>query len=136
MKGKVYLYCELVIKELENIIVMKAKVLFIAIGLFIGLSSFKGGKRAADVVDFNTSISGVVLDEVSGEALVGVEVTLEGSNLTTYTDFDGKFSFNEVVPGDYKVSTDYVSYESTESTGIKLNQDEMHTLNLSLRAAK
>ncbi len=56
-------------------------------------------------------ISGNVADKKSGEALVGVEVKIEGTDMKTYTDFDGNFSFNNLKPGEYKVVTSYISYQ-------------------------
>ena len=58
-----------------------------------------------------TALKGTVADEKSGEALVGVEIKLEGTDLKTYTDFDGNFSFNNVKPGEYKLVANYISYE-------------------------
>lgn len=59
-------------------------------------------------------LAGSVSDSNSGELLVGVEVKIEGTNIKTYTDFDGKFTFNNVKPGDYKVVTNYISYKKNE----------------------
>ncbi len=115
---------------------MKAQVLLLAVLLFVGLSSFKNSKKNNnEAMDLNTSITGLIVDQNSGEALVGVEVQLEGSKLKTYTDFDGKFSFDNVSPGAYKVSTSYISYENSESRNININKNEMHTLNLNLKTA-
>jgi hypothetical protein len=36
------------------------------------------------------TIQGQVIDKVSGEALAGVSVRVDGTNLVAYTDFDGK----------------------------------------------
>ncbi|MCY1722577.1 carboxypeptidase-like regulatory domain-containing protein [Prolixibacteraceae bacterium Z1-6] len=56
-------------------------------------------------------LSGSIADELSGESLVGVEVKIEGTDLKTYTDFDGNFSFQNVKPGEYKLVANYISYE-------------------------
>lgn len=70
-------------------------------------------------------ISGSVADNLSGESLVGVEVKLEGTDLKTYTDFDGKFSFN-VKPGEYKVVANYISYQKkTEVLNLSENKNEL-----------
>lgn len=60
------------------------------------------------------SLSGNVIDEVSGEALVGVEVAVEGSNSRAYTDFDGHFVIENLKPGDFKLVASYTSYNKTE----------------------
>jgi hypothetical protein len=56
-------------------------------------------------------LSGLVIDKDSKEALVGVEVQIEGLNIKTYTDFDGKFSFTNLKPGEYNITASYISYQ-------------------------
>jgi hypothetical protein len=60
------------------------------------------------------SLSGNVIDEVSGEALVGVEVKIEGSDVKTYTDFDGHFVINNMKAGQCKLVASYTSYSKKE----------------------
>jgi hypothetical protein len=68
--------------------------------------------KASDTESAATMLlSGSIADEFSGETLVGVEVKIEGTDMKTYTDFDGNFSFNNVKPGEYKVVANYISYE-------------------------
>ena len=62
------------------------------------------------------SVSGNVIDEVSGEALVGVEVKLVGSDVKTYTDFDGHFVIDNLKAGQCKLVTSYTSYNKNEKT--------------------
>jgi hypothetical protein len=59
-------------------------------------------------------LSGIVTDKNSNEALVGVEVKLEGTNQKAYTDFDGKFSFQGLKPGEYNIVASYISYQKNE----------------------
>lgn len=66
------------------------------------------------------SLSGNVIDERSGEALVGVEVKLEGSEVKTYTDFDGHFVIENLQPGECKLVASYTSYKKNEQT-LKIN---------------
>ena len=73
-----------------------------------------------------TVLKGNVADEKSGEALVGVEIKLDGTDLKTYTDFDGNFSFKNVKPGEYKVVANYISYEKiTETLNVSSNKNEL-----------
>ena len=93
--------------------------LFIAL-LVVGLESQaikvvtpEGDKEieAAELATIETtSLSGVVLDNETGEALVGVAIRFEGSKETVYTDFDGNFKIDNVVPGKYNVLSSYISY--------------------------
>ncbi len=56
-------------------------------------------------------LTGTVYDLSSEELLAGVEVTIEGTDMKTYTDFDGQFTFKNVKPGEYKLVTNYISYK-------------------------
>ncbi len=68
--------------------------------------------KIADTKNTATMVlSGSVADENSGESLVGVEVKIEGTDLKTYTDFDGNFSFKNLKSGEYKVVSTYISYQ-------------------------
>jgi len=60
------------------------------------------------------SVSGNVVDEISGEALVGVEVKVEGSDKKAYTDFDGHFEIDNLKAGDCKIVASYISYDKNE----------------------
>jgi len=60
-----------------------------------------------------TSLNGKIVDEISGEALVGVKVEVEGLDKPVYTDFDGNFEVKNIYPGKYNISTTYISYENS-----------------------
>ncbi len=70
-----------------------------------------GAGNAATVV-----LAGSISDANSGESLVGVEVKIEGTDLKTYTDFDGNFTFTNVKPGECKVVASYISYKPVTET--------------------
>ncbi|WP_372946915.1 carboxypeptidase-like regulatory domain-containing protein [Mariniphaga sp.] len=77
----------------------------------------KGEKTSTDTESKATvALSGTVLDSNSGELLVGVEVQIEGTTAKTYTDFDGNFTFENMKPGEYKLVTNYISYNKTTET--------------------
>jgi len=62
------------------------------------------------------SLSGNVIDEISGEALVGVEVKVDGSEQKAYTDFDGHFVIDNLKSGECKLVASYTSYNKKEKT--------------------
>lgn len=103
---------------------MKTFILALIV-LLSSLSAIANGKenirKGADNSDNAATVvlSGTVIDENSGESLVGVEVQIEGTDLKTYTDFDGKFSFENIKPGDCKLTANYISYEK-ESKKLEL----------------
>ena len=85
-----------------------AAILFMAAGSPLNASDkIKEGPSSL----LTTSISGSVYDQNTGEALVGVAVKLEGFDKVSYTDFNGSFIFNGLLPGDYSVISTMISYE-------------------------
>lgn len=113
---------------------MKTQLFILSIVLFFGLSSFKSDESAKKADESNVCLTGTIVDGANGETLAGVEVSIEGTDLKTYTDFEGKFSFNGLKAGNYKVVTNYVSYSSVETRVIEAQQNQVHSLNLELMA--
>jgi len=113
---------------------MKTQIIVAAFVAVLGLSSFTGEKEKTADASANITLSGIVVDSQTKETLAGVEVTIEGTNLKTYTDFEGNFSFDNIQPGNYKVVTKYVSYNAVESRTVSIQPNEMHALNLELQS--
>ena len=91
------------------------KILFSFLFVFTVLFSVAADKKEHPADDaaktVSVSVFGNVTDANTGETLVGVQVQLEGTDKKVYTDFDGNFSFEDVTPGEYNISADYISYE-------------------------
>lgn len=74
-------------------------------------------------------VEGIVLDNVSGQPIPGVNVKIEGSATGVSTDFDGKFQLSGVKSSD-KISVSYMGYKtksiavgSQTSLTIKLDEE-------------
>ncbi len=78
------------------------------------------------------SLSGQVIDQKTGENLAGVLVQIDGTDIKTYTDFEGKFSFDNVDPGSYSVSIDMISYVKDEVKNIQIGSGESKSLNIQI----
>ncbi len=63
-------------------------------------------------------IAGRVLDQSSGESLIGVNVFLEGTTQGTVTDADGNYVVVNVRPGAYTLVFSYVGYRTQRVEGI------------------
>ena len=87
----------------------------------------KDGKIISENITVsNYYVSGTVNDVKTGELLVGVQVQIEGTDMKTYTDFDGTFSFINVKAGEYKVVTKYISYKtSIEKLEVSAKNNEL-----------
>jgi hypothetical protein len=81
-----------------------------------------------------TTISGQILDQRTNETLVGVKVALKGTGKVAYTDFDGKYSFENVKPGTYALTASYISYEESTVENLKLSKNT-NQVNIRLKDA-
>ena len=59
------------------------------------------------------TVTGTVLDNESGDPLIGVKVILKGTARGAITDIDGKFSFSAEA-GEYTLVASYIGYVSVE----------------------
>ena len=78
----------------------------------------------------NGTISGVVTEAKSGEALPGVNVVLEGTQTGTASDADGYFTFDAPV-GDYTLAASFVGYE-TFTAPVTVTEGETTEVNVEL----
>jgi hypothetical protein len=98
---------------------------FLSIMLAVAVTANEEEGKTAGNSDNSATValSGTVFDSTSGELLVGVEVTIDGTETKTYTDFDGNFSFDNMKPGEYKLVTSYISYKKSSET-LKVDSKE------------
>ncbi|OIP02615.1 MAG: hypothetical protein AUJ98_00740 [Bacteroidetes bacterium CG2_30_33_31] len=96
------------------------KSLTVVLVFFLSLSSVYAGNISKNnpTVAENTetsslSVSGKVVDLNSGESLAGAEVKIEGLDLVSYTDLDGKFEFKNLKSGSYSIIVTYISYKNS-----------------------
>jgi protocatechuate 3,4-dioxygenase beta subunit len=107
---------------------MKKITLLLAAFLIASVTSFASNNNNtnAEAESVRTvSLSGKVLDMVTGEALAGVKVMVEETDDVSYTDFDGKFTFEGLIPGTYQLSTSLISYKSSDKKLELDNQEEI-----------
>ncbi len=60
------------------------------------------------------SISGTIIDQSSGEKLIGANLSLQGTRLGAATDSVGAFSIENIPAGDYILQVQYVGYQTAE----------------------
>jgi len=70
-------------------------------------------------------LSGMVVEESTGDPLTGAIIKVQGVEKEYFTDFEGNFSINELKPGTYNIEISYISFESKELKEIYLD----HTSN-------
>ena len=70
------------------------------------------------------SITGNVVDMNTGEVLTGVEISIDGYDRKTYSDFDGNFTFADLKPGEYNIVASFISYKKSLIEKYKTNAEK------------
>ncbi len=60
----------------------------------------------------NGSISGMVTDDKTKEAIIGANVVIQGTSVGSATDVIGKFSIANLKPGTYTLSISFITYKT------------------------
>ena len=76
------------------------------------------------------SISGKVFDKVSGEALPGANVYIEGTAFGTATSLDGSYTLSKIPAGDYDLQIRYIGY-TLKSIPMTIEAGETVIMNIS-----
>lgn len=97
--------------------------LFLTLILFLGFIYQSSAQKGA--------ISGTIIDEKSGEPLIGATVVIENTTVGTSTDFDGKYQFS-ADPGIYILIIDYLGYNTKKVTDIEVKTNETTYLDAAL----
>lgn len=68
-------------------------------------------------------LSGRVIDEESGEPLIGCNIILEGTSLGTATNVDGTYFIINIPPGTYTVKALMIGYTPVRKTEVEIQID-------------
>ncbi len=82
------------------------------------------------------SISGKVIDNKTGESLVGVAISIEGTETKVYTNLDGSFVINNLNPGNYNLILSLISYKNSLIENLKVNPGEKEEIAVKLDAVR
>ena len=82
----------------------------------------------------NGSIAGTVMDAESGETLPGVNIIVVGSTMGAASNIDGNYEVRNVPAGDYRVSADFIGYQS-DTLSVTVVAGQTARLNFSLATA-
>lgn len=82
-----------------------------------------------------SSIKGKVLSDATAEELIGASVYIMELSKGASTDLDGNYMISSVSPGTYTVVAQYISFRSDTMHNVKIEQDQMITLNFELKDA-
>jgi TonB-linked SusC/RagA family outer membrane protein len=82
----------------------------------LALLPFRAGRAQDTTTVAMGTISGIVLDQATGAALAGAQVTVVGAKLVAETGSDGRYTITGVAPGTYRLQTQRIGYGLSEAT--------------------
>lgn len=77
------------------------------------------------------TISGLVSDANNGEPLIGASVSIEGSDIGTVTDTDGRYTLGGIKAGEYLLVVSYIGYTTQEVALLATGQSTDINISLS-----
>lgn len=80
------------------------------------------GDEVTNSAVHKTSISGKIVDKLTNEKLVCATVQVEGTEIKTSTDIEGRFEIKGLDPGSYSLKVTYISYKETTVSNIVLKE--------------
>jgi len=79
------------------------------------------------------TIVGTIIDEKTGEPLVGATVMLEGTTSGAKTNLDGKYTIKDVSPGDYILLVRSIGYTAKRIEDISISEKKEYSYEISLK---
>ncbi|HRP60313.1 MAG TPA: carboxypeptidase-like regulatory domain-containing protein, partial [Vicingus sp.] len=74
-------------------------------------------------------IRGTIIEDATGQPLIGCSVIIEGTTNGSITDFDGNFSIT-AEPGTYNLVSSYVSFATQKISGVVVKTDGVTVINV------
>ena len=106
------------------------KRVFAAVYVFLAVAA-----AASAIGGTSGKIAGMVVDAETGEPLVAVNVTVEGTTLGGMTNSEGLYHIVNVLPGSYAVKANMIGYQAVLNDGVAVSSDLTSTVDFELNAA-
>src|SRR6056297_869642 len=81
------------------------------------------------------TLRGKIIDEETGETLIGATIRVKDKTIGTISDFDGKYSL-QLTPGTHTIQVSFVSYETKTFPGMTIQAGQVTELNVNLGKAE
>ena len=106
--------------------ITKFKVLYVLLVMFFLTSPMWAATTG--------KISGTVKDSETGEALPGVNVVIEGTQMGAATDVEGYYFIINIPPGNYAVRASMIGYTEIVQSDVKIMVDRTTKLDFNLKS--
>jgi len=106
-------------------------VIFI-FALFAGTATFAGNDKESGNPPGTSAIKGKIFDKTTNEELAGVTVQIEGTDIKAYTDIEGNFKIEDLQPGTYNLTVNYISYKETELSDVSIDSASENEVEIKL----
>jgi len=105
------------------------------VALMMPLMANKKAKESKSAKETPASVMliGSVVDQLTGEALPGAQVKINGNEQAIYTDLDGNFEVKNMKPGTYNLEITLVSYEENLIRNLVINPDKTSAVKVELK---
>lgn len=79
------------------------------------------------------SIGGKIVDESTGEPIIGANIILLNTNFGAASDIDGNYLITNVEPGEYELLISYISYAKMKISNVKVVEGQKTIINAALK---
>jgi outer membrane receptor protein involved in Fe transport len=97
---------------------------FIIVFLFSCLSVIQAGTTG--------KIAGKIIDNATGEPLIGANIVIIGTNYGSASDIDGNYFIINIPPGTYELKASVIGYTSVTFRNIRVSVDQTTKINFEL----
>lgn len=95
--------------------------------LFIFSNNLNGQEK-------NATLSGIVVDDETGDPMIGAQVFLVGTKKGANTKVDGTFLIKNIPPGNYTLRFSYIGYSKIDVENLILTPGESKKINISMKS--
>ena len=100
--------------------------------LIIGTIILLGAPPDSVARDDRGTLRGQVTDAETGEELIGVNITIQGTDFGAATDMEGNYEIRNIRPGSYNVQATYIGFDRMLFTGIEIEAGVVTDLDIEM----
>jgi TonB-dependent receptor len=75
-------------------------------------------------------IIGKITNKTNGETLITASIKIEGTDKRTFSDVEGKYAFNTLSPGKYKLNFEFLGFQTKSVTDVEVKAGEVTSLDV------